>query len=137
MPADSRSTSASRTSSRKLTSEEEIELKRARGEISCAECRRSKLKCDRVRLDLIASIKLRTHRNNHINLSKLHAALVYAGDARVFVQTARSPPSLVQGVYGGSIHHRQMSNLICSDSVRPITSSFIAQYLPWASASAS
>ncbi|KZP21364.1 hypothetical protein FIBSPDRAFT_740823, partial [Athelia psychrophila] len=31
----------------KLTSDEEIELKRSRGEISCAECRRSKLKCDK------------------------------------------------------------------------------------------
>ncbi|KAH8104100.1 fungal-specific transcription factor domain-containing protein [Cristinia sonorae] len=36
-----------RRASRKLTSEEDIELKRARGEISCAECRRLKLKCDK------------------------------------------------------------------------------------------
>ncbi|KAI0079109.1 hypothetical protein K474DRAFT_1659611 [Panus rudis PR-1116 ss-1] len=36
-----------RRNSRKLTSEEDIELKRARGEISCAECRRLKLKCDK------------------------------------------------------------------------------------------
>ncbi|TCD68013.1 hypothetical protein EIP91_011624 [Steccherinum ochraceum] len=37
----------SRRTSRKLISDEEIELKRAKGEISCAECRRLKLKCDK------------------------------------------------------------------------------------------
>ncbi|KAL4249924.1 hypothetical protein ABKN59_002007 [Abortiporus biennis] len=36
-----------RRNSRKQTSEEDLELKRARGEISCAECRRLKLKCDK------------------------------------------------------------------------------------------
>ncbi|TFK43633.1 hypothetical protein BDQ12DRAFT_189240 [Crucibulum laeve] len=36
-----------RTTSRKLTNDEEIDLRRARGEISCAECRRLKLKCDK------------------------------------------------------------------------------------------
>ncbi|TBU24176.1 fungal-specific transcription factor domain-containing protein [Dichomitus squalens] len=36
-----------RRNSRKLTSDDDIELKRARGEISCAECRRLKLKCDK------------------------------------------------------------------------------------------
>ncbi|EMD39103.1 hypothetical protein CERSUDRAFT_112795 [Gelatoporia subvermispora B] len=36
-----------RRNSRKITSEEDIELKRSRGEISCAECRRLKLKCDK------------------------------------------------------------------------------------------
>ncbi|KAF9452456.1 hypothetical protein P691DRAFT_697077 [Macrolepiota fuliginosa MF-IS2] len=44
MPID---TSQSRRTSRKLTSEDEIDLRRARGEISCAECRRLKLKCDK------------------------------------------------------------------------------------------
>ncbi|KZP21367.1 hypothetical protein FIBSPDRAFT_825911 [Athelia psychrophila] len=48
MPVDPRNTSSPRrASNRKLTSDEEIELKRSRGEISCAECRRSKLKCDK------------------------------------------------------------------------------------------
>ncbi|KAH7922442.1 hypothetical protein BV22DRAFT_1037465 [Leucogyrophana mollusca] len=53
MPADtskatrSDASSASRRASRKFSTEEEIELKRARGEISCAECRRLKLKCDK------------------------------------------------------------------------------------------
>ncbi|KAF8558874.1 hypothetical protein OG21DRAFT_1404117 [Imleria badia] len=37
----------SRRQFRKVSTEEEIELKRARGEISCAECRRLKLKCDK------------------------------------------------------------------------------------------
>ncbi|KAG8218750.1 hypothetical protein J3R82DRAFT_4423 [Butyriboletus roseoflavus] len=37
----------SRRQFRKVMTEEEIELKRARGEISCAECRRLKLKCDK------------------------------------------------------------------------------------------
>ncbi|KZP18367.1 hypothetical protein FIBSPDRAFT_745533 [Athelia psychrophila] len=50
MPADHKNPSSCRRASRrKLTSDEEIELKRsrARGEISCAECKRSKLKCDK------------------------------------------------------------------------------------------
>ncbi|KAF8842256.1 hypothetical protein BDN67DRAFT_989238 [Paxillus ammoniavirescens] len=38
---------ASRRAFRKISTEEEVELKRARGEISCAECRRLKLKCDK------------------------------------------------------------------------------------------
>ncbi|KAI0091551.1 fungal-specific transcription factor domain-containing protein [Irpex rosettiformis] len=33
--------------SRKATNDDDVELKRARGEISCAECRRLKLKCDK------------------------------------------------------------------------------------------
>ncbi|KAI0924355.1 hypothetical protein AcV7_003079 [Taiwanofungus camphoratus] len=44
MPAER---SDPRRSSRKPSTEEEIEGKRARGEISCAECRRLKLKCDK------------------------------------------------------------------------------------------
>ncbi|KIP01519.1 hypothetical protein PHLGIDRAFT_32525 [Phlebiopsis gigantea 11061_1 CR5-6] len=36
-----------RRPSRKITNDEDVELKRARGEISCAECRRLKLKCDK------------------------------------------------------------------------------------------
>ncbi|KAI0820263.1 fungal-specific transcription factor domain-containing protein [Trametes gibbosa] len=36
-----------RRNSRKISTDDEIELKRARGEISCAECRRLKLKCDK------------------------------------------------------------------------------------------
>ncbi|KZP18375.1 hypothetical protein FIBSPDRAFT_829421 [Athelia psychrophila] len=47
MPADPKNPSSSRRASRKLTSDEEIKLKRSCGEISCAECRRSKLKCDK------------------------------------------------------------------------------------------
>ncbi|KZP26777.1 hypothetical protein FIBSPDRAFT_781546, partial [Athelia psychrophila] len=42
-----RDTTASRRSSSKLAAEEEIELRRARGELSCAECKRLKLKCDK------------------------------------------------------------------------------------------
>ncbi|KZT00577.1 uncharacterized protein LAESUDRAFT_732177 [Laetiporus sulphureus 93-53] len=47
MPAER--TSETRRASRKTSSnnDEEIEVKRARGEISCAECRRLKLKCDK------------------------------------------------------------------------------------------
>ncbi|KAI0958195.1 hypothetical protein AcV7_004081 [Taiwanofungus camphoratus] len=44
MPAER---SESRRTSRRLSAEEETELRRARGEISCAECRRLKLKCDK------------------------------------------------------------------------------------------
>ncbi|KAF8076284.1 fungal-specific transcription factor domain-containing protein [Lyophyllum atratum] len=33
--------------SRKVTSDDEIDIRRSRGEISCAECRRLKLKCDK------------------------------------------------------------------------------------------
>ncbi|KAG1874537.1 fungal-specific transcription factor domain-containing protein [Suillus subalutaceus] len=49
MPADTSKNflNASRRTSRKVANEEETELKRARGEISCAECRRLKLKCDK------------------------------------------------------------------------------------------
>jgi hypothetical protein len=47
MPADVRNAAASRRTFRKLSTEEEIEIRRARGEISCAECRRLKLKCDK------------------------------------------------------------------------------------------
>ncbi|KAG2047430.1 hypothetical protein BDR06DRAFT_963916 [Suillus hirtellus] len=49
MPADTskNSLNAPRRTSRKVANEEETELKRARGEISCAECRRLKLKCDK------------------------------------------------------------------------------------------
>ncbi|KAG1755802.1 hypothetical protein EDB19DRAFT_1663041 [Suillus lakei] len=49
MPVDTskNSQNAPRRISRKVANEEETELKRARGEISCAECRRLKLKCDK------------------------------------------------------------------------------------------
>ncbi|KAH7887837.1 fungal-specific transcription factor domain-containing protein [Phlebopus sp. FC_14] len=50
MPADTSKhhpSNISRRPYRKVSTEEEIELKRARGEISCAECRRLKLKCDK------------------------------------------------------------------------------------------
>ncbi|KAG2369905.1 hypothetical protein BDR07DRAFT_1266057 [Suillus spraguei] len=49
MPADTSKNylNAPRRTSRKAVNEEETELKRARGEISCAECRRLKLKCDK------------------------------------------------------------------------------------------
>ncbi|KAG1779822.1 fungal-specific transcription factor domain-containing protein [Suillus placidus] len=49
MPADTskNSLNAPRRTARKVANEEETELKRARGEISCAECRRLKLKCDK------------------------------------------------------------------------------------------
>ncbi|KZP27871.1 hypothetical protein FIBSPDRAFT_948119 [Athelia psychrophila] len=48
MPVDPKNPStSSRKAARRLTSDEDIELKRSRGEISCAECRRSKLKCDK------------------------------------------------------------------------------------------
>ncbi|KZP20101.1 hypothetical protein FIBSPDRAFT_790059 [Athelia psychrophila] len=48
MPVDPKNPSnSSRRASKKLISDGEIELKRFRGEISCAECRRSKLKCDK------------------------------------------------------------------------------------------
>ncbi|KAG2146729.1 fungal-specific transcription factor domain-containing protein [Suillus clintonianus] len=49
MPADTSKNplNAPRRISRKIANEEETELKRARGEISCAECRRLKLKCDK------------------------------------------------------------------------------------------
>ncbi|KAG0709529.1 fungal-specific transcription factor domain-containing protein [Suillus ampliporus] len=49
MPADTSKNplNTSRRLSRKVANEEETELKRARGEISCAECRRLKLKCDK------------------------------------------------------------------------------------------
>jgi hypothetical protein len=40
MPPDT-SKNSSRRTFRKVTNEEDVELKRARGEISCAECRRS------------------------------------------------------------------------------------------------
>ncbi|GLB33705.1 putative fungal specific transcription factor [Lyophyllum shimeji] len=39
--------SAAHRVSRKLTSDDEIDIRRSRGEISCAECRRLKLKCDK------------------------------------------------------------------------------------------
>ncbi|KII94752.1 hypothetical protein PLICRDRAFT_96595 [Plicaturopsis crispa FD-325 SS-3] len=48
MPVDlPRNAAASRRSFRKLSTDEEIDIRRARGEISCAECRRLKLKCDK------------------------------------------------------------------------------------------
>ncbi|KAF9226456.1 hypothetical protein BS17DRAFT_748181 [Gyrodon lividus] len=50
MPADTSKNitlNASRRAFRKISTEEEIELKRVRGEISCAECRRLKLRCDK------------------------------------------------------------------------------------------
>ncbi|KAF7968251.1 hypothetical protein HWV62_31547 [Athelia sp. TMB] len=47
MSTTARDTISSRRASRKLTTEEEIELRRARGELACAECKRLKLKCDR------------------------------------------------------------------------------------------
>ncbi|KAJ7047469.1 hypothetical protein C8F04DRAFT_1058953 [Mycena alexandri] len=42
MPVDS-----SRKSSRKTTNDDETDVRRARGEVACAECRRLKLKCDK------------------------------------------------------------------------------------------
>ncbi|KAF9482496.1 hypothetical protein BDN70DRAFT_875065 [Pholiota conissans] len=47
MPADPSHNPLNRRATRKLTSEEEVDSRRARGEISCAECRRLKLKCDK------------------------------------------------------------------------------------------
>ncbi|KAJ7216791.1 hypothetical protein B0H12DRAFT_1153995 [Mycena haematopus] len=49
MPVDTTGKNARRTPKRPVTEEEQkdIELKRLRGELSCAECRRLKLKCDK------------------------------------------------------------------------------------------
>ncbi|TFK66166.1 hypothetical protein BDN72DRAFT_844719 [Pluteus cervinus] len=49
MPVDPTKPSPSRRTQRKMTEEElkDIELKRIRGELSCAECRRLKLRCDK------------------------------------------------------------------------------------------
>ncbi|KDQ57026.1 hypothetical protein JAAARDRAFT_157067 [Jaapia argillacea MUCL 33604] len=48
MPADtSKPPGSQRTSKRLMISEEDLAIKRARGEVSCAECRRLKLKCDK------------------------------------------------------------------------------------------
>ncbi|GLB35345.1 putative fungal specific transcription factor [Lyophyllum shimeji] len=49
MPPDIARAASHRRTQRKLTEEElkEIELKRIRGELSCAECRRLKLRCDK------------------------------------------------------------------------------------------
>ncbi|KAF9030945.1 hypothetical protein BDZ89DRAFT_1064266 [Hymenopellis radicata] len=44
MPAD---TSSNRRTSRKHSTSDDIDVRRARGEISCAECKRLKLKCDK------------------------------------------------------------------------------------------
>ena len=48
MATDIRNANMSRRP-RKLGTDEDIELRRARGELSCAECKRLKLKCDKVR----------------------------------------------------------------------------------------
>ncbi|KAG6835639.1 hypothetical protein H0H93_016270 [Arthromyces matolae] len=49
MPVDPTRSSSSRRPQRKISEEEakEIELKRIKGELSCAECRRLKLRCDK------------------------------------------------------------------------------------------
>ncbi|KAF9460589.1 hypothetical protein BDZ94DRAFT_1299782 [Collybia nuda] len=49
MPPDTSRGSSSRRTQRKVTEEElkDIEMKRIRGELSCAECRRLKLRCDK------------------------------------------------------------------------------------------
>ncbi|KAF6762713.1 fungal-specific transcription factor domain-containing protein [Ephemerocybe angulata] len=47
MPADATSNSKRRHIARNTISDEDLGLRRARGEISCAECRRLKLKCDK------------------------------------------------------------------------------------------
>ncbi|GAW07669.1 hypothetical protein LENED_009676 [Lentinula edodes] len=47
MPADSSHNPQARRNSRKHASEDDIDVRRARGEVSCAECRRLKLKCDK------------------------------------------------------------------------------------------
>ncbi|KAF4592617.1 hypothetical protein EYR38_008316 [Pleurotus pulmonarius] len=49
MPVDPTKPTPSRRTQRKITEEElrDIELKRIRGELSCAECRRLKLRCDK------------------------------------------------------------------------------------------
>ncbi|EPQ54336.1 hypothetical protein GLOTRDRAFT_139640 [Gloeophyllum trabeum ATCC 11539] len=47
MPPDTTRASSSRNARKVVLSEEELTLRRARGEISCAECRRLKLKCDK------------------------------------------------------------------------------------------
>ncbi|KAJ3987194.1 fungal-specific transcription factor domain-containing protein [Lentinula detonsa] len=47
MPADSSHNPQARRISRKHASEDDIDVRRARGEVSCAECRRLKLKCDK------------------------------------------------------------------------------------------
>lgn len=50
MTAEPGNISSSQAKFRKTISEEGIEAKRLSGEISCAECKRSKLKCDKVRI---------------------------------------------------------------------------------------
>jgi len=60
MPVDTSKSVAlnvSRRQFRKVSTEEEIELKRARGEISCAECRRFCLSCCLL-LALIISLQI-------------------------------------------------------------------------------
>lgn len=96
MPPDLRVTSSSsRKGSRNHTSGEEIELKRSRGEISCAECRRSKLKCDKVRgLSLTSIFRLWLK-----NQSKYRAAHALAGDARTYVQMVYTRLVKPQGMY--------------------------------------
>ncbi|KAF7979231.1 hypothetical protein HWV62_43194 [Athelia sp. TMB] len=47
MPADPRAPSSSRRPTRNSIFEDTVETKRARGELSCAECKRAKLKCDK------------------------------------------------------------------------------------------
>ncbi|KAI4526067.1 hypothetical protein K525DRAFT_233716 [Schizophyllum commune Loenen D] len=47
MPADTSGVHARRHSVRKSSGDDDLEVRRARGELSCAECRRLKLKCDK------------------------------------------------------------------------------------------
>lgn len=48
MSYDTRNNGPHKRNSRKLNKEEEVELRRSRGELSCTECKRLKLKCDKV-----------------------------------------------------------------------------------------
>ncbi|KAF7984951.1 hypothetical protein HWV62_9883 [Athelia sp. TMB] len=56
MSSQARTEKAPRRSSYKATSEETLARKRARGETSCAECKRLKLKCDKQALRMLIAI---------------------------------------------------------------------------------
>lgn len=92
---------ASRRTAPKPLLEEDVVTKRARGEISCAECKRLKLKCDKVNCIKKEQCE---YRMLTCNLRNCPVVLVFVEDARLFVHKATSRLGRRRGVLYTDFH---------------------------------
>lgn len=95
--ARQRKTLSSHRLSSKVTIEADIAEKRARGELTCAECKRLKLKCDKVR-EYMTIFQLCMMINDYIRRN-YHAPLASAGDVLPYARRAASPADKNHGMF--------------------------------------